>query len=201
MKRIFILLLCAAVLVFSLTGCSANNELTEENVEKTVNATVEALKEFDTEELNKYVDSQTLSVIAKYADKHQQFKDLGKAIFKDLSCEITNIDLENKQVTLKVSNKNLYDIANNFANELKSNYSTFSLLSKLDDEDFLDRKLNGLFENMDSGIQTFSTVEITLNIEQGKKNLVLVFDSEAENAVSGKALGAVMGVFSKASLN
>ena len=34
-------------------------------------------------------------------------------------------------------------------------------------------------------------VTVTLSIRQGEKNLVLYFDEEAENAVSGGALGAV----------
>ena len=33
--------------------------------------------------------------------------------------------------------------------------------------------------------------EITLSVKKGEENLVLVFDEEAENAVSGGALGAI----------
>ena len=34
-------------------------------------------------------------------------------------------------------------------------------------------------------------IDITLNIEQGSKNLKLAFDDTAENAVSGGALNAI----------
>lgn len=34
-------------------------------------------------------------------------------------------------------------------------------------------------------------IDITLNIEQGSKNLKLAFDDAAENAVSGGALNAI----------
>ena len=38
-------------------------------------------------------------------------------------------------------------------------------------------------------------VDITLNIEQGSKNLKLSFDENAENAVSGGALTAIKSIF------
>ena len=38
-------------------------------------------------------------------------------------------------------------------------------------------------------------IEITLDIEQGNKNLVLVFGDESENAVSGGALSAIKSIY------
>jgi hypothetical protein len=39
-------------------------------------------------------------------------------------------------------------------------------------------------------------VEVTLDIEQGKKNLVLSFDTDAEDAVSGGALTSIKSIYS-----
>ena len=52
----------------SLSACSTlNNEMTEENITKTVDRAFDALAKFDTDDLNKYVDSPTLTTIISYA--------------------------------------------------------------------------------------------------------------------------------------
>ena len=40
-------------------------------------------------------------------------------------------------------------------------------------------------------------IDITLNIEQGSKNLKLSFDEKAEDAVSGGALSSIKAIFGK----
>ena len=196
MKKIISAALCALIMLMCFTACSStSNEMTEDNITKTVDKSFEALKGFNTDELKKYVDSPTLSVIMGYAEKHQQFIDLGKAIFANLSYEITNIDIENKQVTVKILNKNLQEAAGAFADRLKSDYSTFQLLAKLGDDNFLDRKLSELSEDISASPMLDGEIEITLDIEQGDKNLVLVFGDESENAVSGGALSAIKSIY------
>lgn len=178
-------------------GCSGTNaEMTEENITNSVDAAVTALKEFDTDNLRKYVDSSTLSVILGYADEHEQFAELGKAIFENLTYEITNIDTENATVTLKVNNKDLYEAAGDFAQNLKENYTTIQLLAQLSNESFLDRKLGQLTTAIDSAELSDTPSEITLNIEATDKNLVFVFDENAENSVSGGALSAIKQIYS-----
>jgi hypothetical protein len=170
--------------------------MTEENVTKTVNQVTTALQEFDSKKLDKYVDSSTLSVIMKYAESHDQFAELGKAIFRNLEVEITDIDLENATVTLSVKNKDLYSVASNFAQNLKNNYSTLSLLNKLNDDNFLDTSLNELCTSIDSAQMSDSASTMTLDIKQGKKNLILSFDSDDESVVSGGALNAIKEIYS-----
>lgn len=178
-------------------GCSGPNaDMTEENITETVNTVVTALQEFDTEKLNKYVDSSTLDIIIGYAEKHTQFADLGRAIFKNLEVEIQSIDVENRTVTLLVSNKDMEKTASDFAKKLKESYSTIRLLQLLSDNDFLDKKLNQLCNEIDNDEIVSSPYLITLEIVQGKKNLVLSFDTSAENAVSGGALGAIKKIYS-----
>lgn len=180
----------------SLSACSTlNNEMTEENITKTVDRAFDALAKFDTDDLNKYVDSPTLTTIISYAEKHQQFADLGRAIFENLNYEIKSIDTENQTVTISVQNKDLYLVASDFARELKSDYTTFQLLAKLSDDSFLDRKLNELCDDIANAKLSGSTTDITLSVEKGKKNLVLVFDNEAENSVSGGALSAIKTIY------
>lgn len=196
MKKMLSLILCALMLCLCLTGCGSSAEMTEENVTKTVNQVTTALQEFDSKKLDKYVDSSTLSVIMKYAESHDQFAELGKAIFRNLEVEITDIDLENATVTLSVKNKDLYSVASNFAQNLKNNYSTLSLLNKLNDDNFLDTSLNELCTSIDSAQMSDSASTMTLDIKQGKKNLILSFDSDDESVVSGGALNAIKEIYS-----
>ncbi|MCM1114512.1 MAG: hypothetical protein NC397_03360 [Clostridium sp.] len=195
MKKTISIILCIFTMIISLTGCSGSTEITEANIEKTVNNAFEALVEFDTEGLNKYVKSTTLSIIIGYADDHQQFIDLGKAIFKNLSYEIKDINTEDKTVTVTVKNKNLSNVASDFASNLKSNYTTLQLLGKLNDDRFLDKRLAELCEKIDTAVDNAAGVDITLDIEQGQKNLVLVFDDAGENSVSGGALSAIKNIY------
>lgn len=197
MKKAISLLLCTVILCLSFTACSGPNaEMTEENITATVEAAETALKEFDIDSLNKYVDSPTLSVILTYAEKHEQFVELGKAIFANLEMEVTAIDIENKTVTVSVKNKNLSLAASEFATKLKTDYSTFQLLTKLNNDTFLDAKLNELCSEIEKAELLPDAVEITLNIEQGSKNLVLSFNDNAENAVSGGALSSIKSIYS-----
>ena len=183
MKKTLSILLCLAFMLVSFTACSSN-AMTEKNVTKTVDTAFAALKEFDTDTLQKYVDSSTLNTIVGYAEKHEQLKQLGQAIFENVDYEIKSIDLDKKTVTLTVKNKDLAQGASEFANELKKDYSAFQLLAQLK-EKIADAQME---EN---------GVDITLNIEQGSKNLKLTFDDTAENAVSGGALSSIKAIFGK----
>lgn len=189
-KRIGCVLLCLAVL-FGFSACSKNNELTEENVTATVESAVTALKNFDDKELEKYVDSKTLSYILSFAKDHEQFSELGKAIFGNLEVEIESIDLEAKTVDISVKNKSLSMAAGSFTRKLLEEHSKLQLLNLLNDDGFLDTSLSELVDSINSAAMQDEAVTVTLKITQGKRNLVLSFDDEAENAVSGGALKAI----------
>lgn len=196
MKKTLSILLCLAFMLVSFTAC-LSNAMTEKNVTKTVDTAFAALKEFDTDTLQKYVDSTTLNTIVGYAEKHEQLKQLGQAIFENVDYEIKSIDLDKKTVTLTVKNKDLAQGASEFANELKKDYSAFQLLAKLSDDTFLDSRLAQLKEKIADAQMEENGVDITLNIEQGSKNLKLTFDDTAENAVSGGALSSIKAIFGK----
>ena len=196
MKKTLSILLCLAFILVSFTACSSNS-MTEKNVTKTVDTAFAALKEFDTDTLQKYVDSSTLNTIVGYAEKHEQLKQLGQAIFENVDYEIKSIDLDKKTVTVTVKNKDLAQGASDFANELKKDYSAFQLLAKLSDDTFLDSRLAQLKEKIADAQMEENGVDITLNIEQGSKNLKLTFDDTAEDAVSGVALGSIKAIFGK----
>ena len=65
------------------------------------------------------------------------------------------------------------------------------LLGKLNDVSFLNTKLAELKDLISKAKMKEDGIDITLNIEQGSKNLKLAFDDTAENAVSGGALNAI----------
>ncbi|MFR5875674.1 MAG: hypothetical protein ACLUFN_04215 [Eubacterium sp.] len=189
-KSLLCIFLCIGI-IFSFAGCYGSTEMTEENVNAAVETVEKALQEFDTKTLGKYVESETLAYILNLADGHEQFSQLGAAIFKDLNMEVTAIDLEAKTVTVSVSNKDLYAIASGFTYELMGKYSGFQLLRMLDNDAFLDISLADLTEKIDAAVASTDNIEITLSISQGKHNLVLGFDEDAEDAVSGGALTAI----------
>ena len=192
--KILLSVLLAVALAFSFSSCSKSVELTEENVIETVAVVEESLKKFDSKKLEKYVKSSTLSTIMRYADKHKQLKELGKAIFSDLSITVDDVDIKNQTVTVTVKNKDLSSVASDFAEKLKNNYSAVQLLNKLDDDDFLDFSLNQLVESMDA-VDDETEVTVTLNVKKGDKNLVLTFDDDSEDAVSGGALTAIKNIY------
>ena len=193
MKKAVSLILSILLITAVFSACSAgpNASLTEENISATVDTAFTALQEFDREALDKYVDSKTLDVIMDFAKGHSQFDELGKAIFGSLTYEIKSIDIENKTVTVTVKNKELSDIASNFTRKLLQEYSTFQLLTQLNSDMWLDNNLSVLTQQISEAQMQNEGVDITLNIRQESKNLVLSFDDEAENAVSGGALSAI----------
>ena len=189
-------IILSLLMAFSLSACSAGTELNEQNINITVAKVEKALKDFDEKELKKYVESDTLSKILAVSNGKEQFEELGEAIFDDLSIKIEGFDLEKSTVTLSVLNKDLYQIASDFAEGLNSKYTSLQLLGLLNDENFLNNNLSFLTEQIEDAQMQSEPTKITLSIKKGKKNLVLVFDEDGENAVSGGALGAIMKTFS-----
>ncbi len=185
-------------LVISLfSGCSSklNADMTEENITATVDTAFNALVNFDTDTLKTYVSSSTLSSIMTYAKKYSQIDDLAKAMFANLTYEIEDINIDASTVTLTVYNKDLYDPAYEFVNELLEKYNTLQLLANLTDSSWRDSNLSKLTEEIDDSPLDTMGNDITLTINQKTNNLVLYFDTEAEDAVSGGALGAITQLF------
>ncbi len=191
--KILISVILVVAVALSFASC-AKTEMTEENITETVSTVETALKEFDTDKLEKYVSSSTLNYILKYAEKHQQFVELGKAMFGNLSISVESVDVENQTVTVTVKNKDLSSAAYDFASGLKSEYTPLQLLGKLDDENFLNISLNELVSSMNSATDE-SEATVTLKVKKGDKNLVLSFDEDAENAVSGGALTSIKNLY------
>ncbi len=192
MKKGIALFLSIVLIICCFSACAkASAEMTQENITATADTVFTALKEFNTEDLETYVSSSTLSVIMSYAKQHEQFAELGRAMFANLTYEITAIDTANKTVTLSVSNKDLAQVAGDFASDLMGKYSTFNLLSNLSSDTWLDSNLSILTEDIDAAPMMSQPAEITVTIQQADDNLVFAFDENAENGVSGGALGAI----------
>lgn len=192
MKKGIALFLSIVLIICCFSACAKTSaEMTQENITTTADTVFTALKEFNTEDLETYVSSSTLSVIMSYAKQHEQFAELGRAMFANLTYEITAIDTANKTVTLSVSNKDLAQVAGDFASDLMGKYSTFNLLSNLSSDTWLDSNLSILTEDIDAAPMMSQPAEITVTIQQADDNLVFAFDENAENGVSGGALGAI----------
>lgn len=192
MKKGIALFLSIVLIICCFSACAKTSaEMTQENITATADTVFTALKKFNTEDLETYVSSSTLSVIMSYAKQHEQFAELGRAMFANLTYEITAIDTANKTVTLSVSNKDLAQVAGDFASDLMGKYSTFNLLSNLSSDTWLDSNLSILTEDIDAAPMMSQPAEITVTIQQADDNLVFAFDENAENGVSGGALGAI----------
>lgn len=192
MKKTVSLILAVIMIAATFASCTGPNaDMTEENITSTVDTAFTALVEFDTETLTKYVDSSTLNVIIDYAEDHDQFVQLGKEIFANLTYEIKSIDTENKTVTVSVKNKDLYLTAQAFTVQLTQKYSTLQLLNLLKSDAWLDNNLSELTADIGEAKMLEESTDITLTIDNSGKNLVLGFDENAENGVSGGALSAI----------
>lgn len=191
LMRIACICLSALLIVCSFSACSKTVEINEKNVTEAVEIVEKALQEFDYKTLEKYVESETLSYILTLAKSHEQFVTLGQKMFGNLEMSIEKIDVSNKTVDIKVTNKNLYSIASNFTYKLKNEHSTFQLVELLDNDAFLDISLGELSEEIDEATLNIDPTVITLTVKQGKRNLILCFDESAEDAVSGGALTAI----------
>lgn len=192
MKKTVSLILAVIMIAATFASCTGPNaDMTEENITATVDTAFTALVEFDTETLTKYVDSSTLNVIIDYAEDHDQFVQLGKEIFANLTYEIKSIDTENKTVTVSVKNKDLYLTAQAFTVQLTQKYSTLQLLNLLKSDAWLDNNLSELTADIGEAKMLEESTDITLTIDDSGKNLVLGFDENAENGVSGGALAAI----------
>lgn len=197
MKKFIALFLSAVMIVCCFSACSKTSaDMTESNIEATAETVFTALKEFNTDDLDTYVSSSTLSIIMSYAKQHDQFVQLGKAMFENLTYEITSIDTSAQTVTVAVSNKDLKQAATDFTNELLGTYSTFGLLTNLSNDEWLDENLTDLTQRIADAPMMSEPVEITLTIEQSDNNLIFAFDENAENGVSGGALGAIKSAVS-----
>ena len=195
MKKILSIAFALILIAGLFCGCSKPDaSMTESNVKKTVSVAFKALKSYDTETLETYVKSSTLSKILSFSKGHDQFVTLGKAIFSNLSYEIKEIDLDASTVTLSVTNKEFTAAAGDFADKLLKEYSLMELLPKLSDDGWLNENLSVLVKSIDGCSMRETPVDITLKIKEGADNLVLRFDADAEDAVSGGALKAISGI-------
>ncbi len=207
MKKIFrsamCIFLCIA-LALSFAGCSKyksetlkglKNDLTRENIIATVAAVEKGLKDFDTEVFDACVKSKTLETVVKFTENHEQLKQLGRDIFSNLSITVESVDLDKNTVTVSVTNKDLYYAASTFTDDLMAD-GILSLPSKLNNETFLDNSLNNLERQIDESQMFEEPKTVILSITQEDDFLRLDFDEDAESAVSGNALAAVMSIIS-----
>lgn len=195
-KKIICIMLSICFL-FSLTGCTSNAEMTEENITKTVEKSVIALQKFDKKRLEKYIDSQTLNYIISLSKGHEQFDKLGEAIFRNLEVEIEEIDTQNSTVTLTIKNKDLHKIAKDFTTDLLEQHSRLALVGLLTNNNFLDKSLTRLTGEISAQSKVKVSKSIVVKVEENKNHLTLVLDEDAEKAFSGGALTAVKDVIEK----
>ena len=191
-KRSLCLVLCLAM-TLGLSACSGGASMTEENITVTVETIEKALKDFDTVTLQKYVNSSTLKTIINLSNSHSQFRELGKAMFEKLEIEVKSFDKKDKTVTLLVKNRDMSNIATEYVKELTAGKTVFPLAGLLNNDAFLDTSLQKLTSQISEATVPDNPTEITVSVEKGKKNLVLNFDENAENAVSGGVLTAIKG--------
>ena len=197
MKKFTVVFLSILIVAFSFTACSSkpNNKLTEKNITNTIDTIFDALKEFDSSTVKRYVESSTLDTILTYASKKDQFRKLGVAMFENLQYEIKEIDTDNKTVMLAVKNKDLSEVASEYTKNLLKEYASISgmlqLLKDIQNDTWLDTNLSVLTKGISNAAMKDEETDITLSFEQKNDRLVFTFTQTAEDAVSGGALTAI----------
>ena len=191
------LLLCLSLL-FAVTACSKAVALTEENITKTVALVEKALRDFDRDSLQKYVSSKTLNYIFQFANGKEEFNTLGKLLFEKLEISVASVDLENNKVTLQILNRDMAIVGERYSKLLqtRSHGKTAEMLKLLSDDEFLDISLRSLTAQISRATVPDNPTEVTVGVKQEKKNLVLVFGEEADNAASGGIVKAITEAFS-----
>lgn len=201
MKKFTVVFLSILIVAFSFTACSSkpNNKLTEKNITNTIDTIFDALKEFDSSTVKRYVESSTLDTILTYASKKDQFRKLGVAMFENLQYEIKEIDTDNKTVMLAVKNKDLSEVASDYTKNLLKEYASISgmlqLLKDIQNDSWLDTNLSVLTKGISNAAMKDEETDITLSFEQKNDRLVFTFTQTAEDAVSGGALTAINNIF------
>ena len=201
MKKFTVVFLSILIFAFSFTACSSkpNNKLTEKNITNTIDTIFDALKEFDSSTVKRYVESSTLDTILTYASKKDQFRKLGVAMFENLQYEIKEIDTDNKTVMLAVKNKDLSEVASEYTKNLLKEYASISgmlqLLKDIQNDTWLDTNLSVLTKGISNAAMKDEETDITLSFEQKNDRLVFTFTQTAEDAVSGGALTAINNIF------
>ncbi len=201
MKKFTVVFLSILIVAFSFTACSSkpNNKLTEKNITNTIDTIFDALKEFDSSTVKRYVESSTLDTILTYASKKDQFRKLGVAMFENLQYEIKEIDTDNKTVMLAVKNKDLSEVASDYTKNLLKEYASISgmlqLLKDIQNDTWLDTNLSVLTKRISNAAMKDEETDITLSFEQKNDRLVFTFTQTAEDAVSGGALTAINNIF------
>lgn len=191
------LLLCLSLL-FAVSACSRAMALTEENITKTVALVEKALRDFDRDELQKYVSSKTLTYIFQFANGKEEFNTIGKLLFEKLEISVQAVDLENQTVTLSIRNRDMALVGERYAKFLKarSHGKTTEMLKLLSDDNFLNISVKSLTAQISRATVPDNPTEVTLKVKQDGENLVLVFDEEADDVVSGGVVKAITEAFS-----
>lgn len=207
-KTIICIILCLAM-CFGFGGCSSN-ELSESNVTATVDKVEQAFKDLNVATLAKYIKFGTLSNLSSslgedvnladsisVSDVSQlkPFVSLCDIMFANLEIEINSINLEEMTVDVSITNADYYQQSMIFAYNLKKNYNLQELLSLMANQQRFEEKLGELITSLEETEVQTKTIEATLTIEQGDKNLVLVLDKNAERAITGGVLTSIMTIY------
>lgn len=189
-----ICLVIAFAMTLTFSACSGAKSMSEKNINATVAKVEKALQEFDKVTLKKYVKSTTLGTILSLSDSHPQFKALGQSMFEKLTISVKSIDKKNSTVTLLVNNRDMSQIAAEFTKEITAGKSTVDLIRLLGNDTFLNTSLAKLTAQISEATVPDNPKEITVSVEKGNENIILDFDYNAEDAVSGGVLTAVKAV-------
>ncbi len=186
MKRVFALLL-VSIIAFSFASCSGGGEDNKE-LRATVDSATESLINFDTKNVDKYIESETLLSIETLVNSKSQYQELAKAIFANLKIKVKKVSVDNAKgtgkITLKIRNKDLATVTDDYVSSKVTEY----LAGKVDfnNEEYLNTQLEYLTNAIDDAKNT-KWQKVTINVKKVDGKWVLVFNDSAENAVMGGA--------------
>lgn len=189
-KRIFNILLIIAV-SFSLVGCGA-----KETPEEAVTNALNALKEFDREKVEKYMNYD--SIMMTVGDS-TDIDTTNKILLKNMSFNIVSSEVKGRNATVKteIKNVNMGDVFNDYLARSISNSLSISVgpeneeTTEISESDASQESAKLLEQIVDEKKDDQSKRVVILNLTRQKDSWNIEVSKDLQNAVFGGLLAAM----------
>lgn len=198
MKKIISL---ALVLIMGISFASCGSKNDTKAVEASVDKAVTALKKYDTESINKYVESDDLKSIQEGIDGIEGADKLVKAIFSKLSYEISDVSIKDNHATVSmaVTTKDLKSVASSYMMSMLGSYLKGEVDTK--NESFIQEQLTVITDMVNADTVGTTSANVNVALENKDGTWVIILDDTVEDAIMGGAASTIKSIVDLASKN